>query len=352
LADQTRAVTRNGRRVRDEGSRFVSDVAAAFDRASAALQSGEWWSSIGGFSVRIRVAGSELARRFGAALVTSAPPANRRADLEVGCWDRADTGVAPPPPPWSLDDFLPRGRIRGYVHPPVQVVYDTSARMLSVYDRDRAEAFVHVADANEVPTWVDRAPLRSILTWWAADRDLAFLHASAVADEACAVVLAGASGSGKSTTALACVANGMRFVGDDACVVRFDPGQMVYPVYRLAKLEPDALDRLPSLARLAVDTSAEQIVLDPSSNLAIGAPLRAVLLPKIARGRSSRLTPTSPRAALRTLVPGSLLEGDGAGGTALRALTRLVQTAPCYQLELGSDLADVVANVRRALLQP
>ena len=49
---------------------------------------------------------------------------------------------------------------------------------------------------------MDRAPFRTILTWWAADHRLALVHAAAVATGDGAVVLAGTSGAGKSTTAL------------------------------------------------------------------------------------------------------------------------------------------------------
>src|SRR5690606_23216096 len=104
-----------------------------------------------------------------------------------------------------------------------------------------------------VPRWFDRAPFRTILTWWAADQGLPLLHASAVADDSGAVAIAGASGAGKSTTALACLAAGLRIVGDDACLVRFDPEPTIYSIYARAKLEPDALAKLPSLASLIVD---------------------------------------------------------------------------------------------------
>src|SRR5437667_6307955 len=134
-------------------------------------------------------------------------------------------------------------------------------RSLCVYDRDAAEAYVHTADAAHIPDWVRRAPLRNVLTWWANDRGLAFLHAGAVTDGAGAVVLAGGSGAGKSTTAMACLAAGLGFVGDDACLVRLDPHPVVFSVYGFAKLEPDALARLPTLRRCLVDTIRDDLVL-------------------------------------------------------------------------------------------
>src|SRR6185369_6035541 len=110
-----------------------------------------------------------------------------RADFSISCGDRAQTGVAPPPPPLEQEDFLARNRVRGFVHHGYRITYDSWMRMLSVYNRDEREAFVHVADADLLPPWVDRAPMREILTWWASDHELVFLHASSVATETGAV---------------------------------------------------------------------------------------------------------------------------------------------------------------------
>jgi hypothetical protein len=222
-------------------------------------------------------------------------------------------------------------------------------RMLCLYDRDAGEALLTVADATDVPSWVDRAPLRAILTWWTSDLGAAFLHASAVGDEGGAVVFAGASGTGKSTTAMACLADGMGFIGDDACVVRLDDEPMVFTVYGRAKLERDALARLPALGDLALDLTADPVVLDATPHVVHRAPLRSVLLPCLAGAERSRLTRVSPTDARRLLVHGSLLEGGGAGGAALGAITRLAARVPCYRLDLGPDLPEVVATVRGVL---
>jgi hypothetical protein len=229
------------------------------------------------------------------------------------------------------------------------MTYDQTMRMFCVYQSDTRRALVHVADAELLPAWVGRAPLRSILTWWASDLGIGFLHASAVADDRGAVVLAGASGSGKSTTAMACVADGMHFIGDDACMVRLDEGATVYTVYRQAKLERDAAARLPALRDLAIGTTADVVLIDAGRRVIQRAPLRAVLLPSVADRDASRLTAVTTTEARRVLVPASMLEGSGAGASALGAITRLVEAVPCYRLELGRDLSDVVATVRRAL---
>lgn len=298
--------------------------------------------------IRLRYVAPDLAARFEPAIghLRSGP---RAADLEICCWDRSETAVRPPPPPWSLEDFLAHARIRGHVDGPIRATYDATARVLCLYDRDRSAAVMHVADSALVPRWMDRAPFRTILTWWAADRGLALLHASAVGSGACAAVLAGTSGAGKSTTALACLRGGLDFIADDACLVSSDGDLVAYSVYRIAKLELDTSERFPELVDLVSVWHADEAVVDPGVRHRSSAPLSAVLLPEVVGGSSSRAVPVASADALRVLGPTTLVEGGAPSGDALRALVGVVQRVPCYRLELGDDLEGVVDAVRGVL---
>lgn len=326
---------------------FVDELQLAAERAREATQTDETWLSLAEHPVQLRIAGASLQARSIPALahLVARPSVS---SLTVEGWDRNETGVAPPPPPVSLDAPLLRGGARELIERDVRMTYDSWMRMLCVYDGSRARAFVTVADAAQIPAWVDRAPLRTIFTWWAGDTGLAFLHASAVACGDGAIVLAGASGSGKSTTAMACFADGLDFIADDACLVRLDPEPTVFTVYGKAKLERDAFDRLPQLGELAFDARGASVVIDTSERVVPSAPLRAVALPTLTDGRRSRLTRVSPTWARRLLVRTTLVEG-GAGGAALGPITDLAGRVPCYRLELGSDLTDVVSTVRAVL---
>lgn len=330
---------------------FVSDTFAAFDKACASTRENrDVTLRLAGHDIALRYAAPELSARFRPTLAhLEVPHPATPADLSIGCWELPATGVAPPPPPWSLDDFLIRGRIRGHADGPVRAAYEEWARVLTLYDRRIARAVVYSADPERVPPWFDRAPFRTILTWWSADQGLPLLHASAVADDTWAVAIAGASGAGKSTTALTCLAGGLRIVGDDACLVRLDPEPTIYSVYARAKLEPDALERLPSLASLIVDRHNDQTLIDPGPRRAEKARLRAVLLPTITHRSDTRVTPMGTTDAVKLLVHSSLQEGVGIVDGALGALTSLVKAVPCMRLEIGTDLDGVVLAIRSVL---
>jgi hypothetical protein len=332
---------------------FLDGCRAAFAAASAAAPRTDSFDlSFAGHPMTLDYASPDLLARVRPTIEHLEVDAPLGApELSIRCWDRVATGVAPPPPPWSMDDFLARSRIRGYVDGPVRVSFDAMARVLNLLDREGGEAFVYAADVSVIPHYFDRAPFHPILSWWTADHGIALLHASAVADDTGAVVIAGASGAGKSTTALTCLSAGLRILGDDACAVRLDPEPTAYSVYSRAKLEPDALARVPSLAPLIVACNEGQTLIDPGDRHVAQAPLRAVLLPRITGEPASKVVPVSERDAVHALLASVVHQGVGLVDGTLAALTGLARRVPCLRFELGSDLDGVVAVVRDVLQQ-
>lgn len=325
--------------------RFADDLT---ERASAALATGsvDRHLHLGGAVVHLRTAGEDLAAVFDPALAHSRGDASGAApgDLEVWAWDRRATGVAPPSPAWPLDRHLPSGAVLGATSGPIVVTFDRWQRVLTLADRPNRRVIVHAADASVIPSWVRRSPLRSVLTDWVAGRGGAMVHAGTVATPDGAVVLAGASGSGKSTTTLTCVAAGLGFMGDDAALVTFEPTPRVHTVYGRAKLEPDALERLETLRPLVVGADAGAPVLEPAGRLVPSAPLRAVALVEVGASDATSATHMAPAEAFRCLVESARDEGAGA---TLAGLRRMAAEVPCVRMVLGRDPDGVVAAVRR-----
>jgi hypothetical protein len=323
-------------------------MADAAERALAAVEAFERTLAVAGHRVDLRIASPTLAERFWPALAhLEAPPSATEPALTIELWDRSSTGVAPPRSPFAYEDHLERGIVRGGAREGVRIAYDRYMRLITTYDRDRATACLHTADPRHVSGWVDRAPFRTVFGWWSDDVGLAFLHSSAVASRDGAVVVAGPSGSGKSTTALSCVAAGWQMLGDDVSLVGFEPSPTVHSLFGLAKVEPDALDRLPALGPMIVDRRADQWVVDLGSARVRRADLRGVVLPRVAGGTETRVTAAAPADVVKALVPASVLEGIGAGPRAVPILSRLARGVPCYHLDLGTDVDGVVAAMAR-----
>jgi hypothetical protein len=147
----------------------------------------------------------------------------------------------------------------------------------------------------------------------------------------------------------------------------------IHSIYCSAKLDPTRLDDvLPGarrylakgasndLAHVGSDTVASQsriidhqkaVVLVPPDGpwrMCVRMPLTAILLPRVAGGRT-RLRPARPAEVLRTLAPSSLLQLPGSNAAHLRALAQLTERTPGFHLDLGPDLEDVVDRIRELL---
>jgi hypothetical protein len=190
-------------------------------------------------------------------------------------------------------------------------------------------------------------------------RGLFSLHAACLAnDDRRGLLLAGPSGSGKSTLALALARAGMAFLSDDLVLLAPQAGSAGVRARGFADavgLTPHAAERFAEL-RAALDAPPAdgfpkrlrriEELFGPGA-----APLRActpvaLVFPRVARGRPSRLEPLDPREALLRLVPDVLATEPRATHAHLAAIGALLEQVRCYALDSGSDLERAAALVR------
>lgn len=268
----------------------------------------------------------------------------------MSVWDGTDPQRGPPDRPWGDTSHEPLGVVAAYSDSRVRCAFDVHTSSLIVYDRERRRSYTWYPDIASLPAWAKASPFRVPLSWLLNQSALQMVHGAAVSIAGRAVLLAGAGGSGKSTTALACALAGMGYLGDDYCAV--DPERKtVHMVYRTAKAFPHTLRMLPGLARWVVnaDKIAEEkgvIFLDPADlDLVHTAALTAILLPRISTDGRTQVAPASRADAMRALLPSTV--GGLMGGTEFtpKALLKLVQDVPAFAIELGSDLAAITDAV-------
>ena len=178
------------------------------------------------------------------------------------------------------------------------------------------------------------------------------LHAACVADERGGILLAGESGSGKSTTSLALVLAGLAFLSDDMVFLddhASSPYVLGFPdefdltdetVRRFASLRH--LDGLPTWG----GRPKHQIRPDEvGSRIQLRCTPRMLLFPKITTARQTSIEPFTPGEALIELAPNVLLTDPTSSQGHLDALGALLRSVPIHRLLLGSDLDDVVTKV-------
>src|SRR5579871_1987515 len=121
---------------------------------------------------------------------------------------------------WWFDYVGPRGQLLDVHTPSLQAVYVPGPDLLNVVDLDRNVAFCWKREPSALPYWETCSPFRPLLHCWLRERGLQFAHAAAVGCADGGVLLVGQGGSGKSSSALACLDSPLRYLSDDYCAVQ------------------------------------------------------------------------------------------------------------------------------------
>lgn len=294
----------------------------------------------GEFGVRLRFAGGGLADVLLAALAGRREQVGGEVHATIDLWEAAACPAGAVAVPWAVVDIGPGGLVRGRGSDLERVVavHDTYAGAITVADRGSRAVLHRVPDCAAVPWWERAAPLRVALYWALSGPGRHFVHAGAVGDDRGGVLLAGASGSGKTTVALAALTHGLGYVADDYVLLNTTSQPHAIALYRTASIRQAPDDE----HKAVVDVAGR-----PGS-LRASLPVRAVIVPRIRGGRAS-LRRIGPAETLRALAPTTLLQFPLGDRAALGSLAGLVRRVPCFALDVGDDTSELAAAVARAL---
>lgn len=338
---------------------YFDALMSGFHRATLAVGGIEERTyDMGGYPVRLRLAGPALVAPLTRALAHLEIAPTDAPALTVNLWDSVSTGTELPLLVRDLVDLLRlrwferldgRHEIKGYDSRHIRTTFHLGPDILSALDTERDIAMYWVNNAEALPYYERGYPLQTILNWWAESHGLHFVHAGAVGLPSGGALVAGAGGSGKSSTCLTCGLAGLAFAGDDYSLVTLDPTATVYSLYNTSKLRAEAeLARYPDIRpwlangdRLADEKPMFYFHEQFPDRVTPGFPLKAILLPHVTGQRDTWLEPAAPMTAFRLIAPSTLLQLSGTGQRAFSLLSRLVQRAPAYTLHLGTDTAQI-----------
>lgn len=337
--------------------KFFAAVRAAFARAAMQMGGTRTFAfALGTQHVRLDFAGSALIEPLTRALAHLAVHTQPHADITIQLWEIAETGVALPPPPWTEAAYRQRGEIAGYCDASHHTIYHADGRVLYLYDAAQRQGIVAVFDATLLPAYERAAALRPILFHALAEFEIQYTHAAAVGLPHAGVVLAGKGGTGKSTTALACLNSELLYVGDDYCglYAPTDGAQdaRAYSLYNSAKATAETLARLaflePMIQFWDIGGSEKAIWFmheRMSHKIIKSVPVRAILIPRVTGKRDTQFSPASFQAALRALMPSTITQLPNADERTVRRLLALVKRIPAYHLELGTDMPQIPQTI-------
>jgi len=311
---------------------------------------------IGGYLIRLSFSGEALLS-LTRALEHLAVDDHATPDLTICLWDSESTGQRMTPRPWQEDDFLARGVIQGYNTERIYTAFQHGSGAVSVLDKERNLAVFWAPDAK-LPYWEYGSPIRAILHWWLLSQGLQLVHAAAVGNSTGGVLIGGKGGSGKSTTALACLESNLSYVGDDYTLLGLDSGPVVHSLYNSAKLNSDHIRRFPALLskianpdRLADEKALLFVNEHHPSKVATRLPVRAILLPRVTGLPETRWKRVSVAMALAALAPSTIFQLPRAGNEALKFLAAFARPLPCFSLEVGTDLSGIPQVIEELLAE-
>lgn len=201
-----------------------------------------------GLQIRICFAGSELLQPLTRALDHLRDSDDKAADLTIMAWASSVRGEMPVAPDWKHSGVGSHGIIHSLSNQRFYTSWMHQAGGLQTLDQGSSQALYWLRDAAHLPYWETGAPMRIVLDAWFATRGIHLVHAAAVGDRRGAVLLAGRSGSGKSSTALRSLQFGLNYLSDDYVLI--DPHDWsVYSLYNTGKVDKPGLQRLPFLER-------------------------------------------------------------------------------------------------------
>lgn len=335
--------------VEEQSSRSVEYFESVHDLFNSAQQvtgAVERGYIIGGYRIRLSFSGTALLS-LTRALEHLATDDHSTPDLTICLWDSESTGQRMVPRPWQEEDFLARGVIQGYNTERIYTAFQHGSGAVSVLDQERNVAVFWAPDAR-LPYWEHGSPLRSILHWWLLSRGLQLVHAAAVGNSSGGVLIGGKGGSGKSTTALACLESNLSYVGDDYTLLELDSGPVVHSLYNSAKLNSDHVKCFPALLskianpdRLADEKALLFVNEHDPAKVATRLPVRAILLPRVTGLPETRWKRVSVAMTLAALAPSTIFQLPRAGNEALKFLATFARNLPCYSLEVGTNLSTI-----------
>lgn len=311
---------------------------------------------IGGRRVRLVFAGVAVSSHLLPAFEHLRATVEGDPGLTIRVWDSRSTGIRLSDNCGSLDLHALNGMPNARPSGTIQSAYARPDSGLSMFDAGTNQAIYWLPDGAVTPFEDRSAPLRGILNWWMARNGRQFVHAAAVGTDAGAVLIVGRSGSGKSTTSLACLSAGMRYVSDDYCLVGLEAGPRAYSLFRTAKLHAHNLHRLPHLAsevinepRLGFEKGVFVLGSKYDAQVTTELPIRAILVPTVKDRDEPAIHPIPRPLALAAIAPSTLLQLSSTRAESMRTMGVLVRAVPTYSIELCRDVTRIPPAISQLL---
>ncbi len=329
---------------------FHLQIHASFEESAIGLHVEEACYSIAGQTILLKSLNKNMLDKLTAALAHAKLGASNNPHFTIHIWDSASLGVPNIKFNWHDEhsSYGLRGEVRLHNTDNVYTILDIHTGALMLLNKKTNQGYYWIDNANRLPWWVSGSPMQQLLSWWMRDRGLQLTHAGAVGYSSGGVILAGNSGAGKSTTALACMKYGMKFVSEDYCLLSVQDQLKAHCIYSSAKLEQNTLNFFPEMNEHIDNknrTEHEKAFLYHHQiwpdRIAQGFPIKAILVLKRQNTTRSSIQPATKDDALKALAISTMWQLTHTGIPTFQLLKKATESVPCYFLHLGRDLQHI-----------
>ena len=285
-----------------------------------------------------------LAALYWRALKHIASPAAAETDVHIHVLCGDVIGKELPRMGWAPSDFGPKRTVPGWCDEHRSTFLLRTERGVALFDRSNRVGYVWMPSVANLPWWERAAPARWLLDIIAAQNALCTVHAACIGRDDAAVLIAGPGGIGKSSLALACIAGGLGYLGDDYCLLDLRCTPRCHSLYSSAKWNADARiipGLLTGLPAHSTDRSGEKAIVfvDELKSVSVmrRGNVRAVILPRVSQGTRPRLTRAATEEAVKFIVPSTVAQSEAPIGHVLNTLAALVRQVPAFHFDMPPD---------------
>ncbi|MFC1771145.1 serine kinase [Candidatus Margulisiibacteriota bacterium] len=325
---------------------FFKEVFIAYKHAESMFMPIKEFILIDTLTICIKFAGPALHKYLTKAFDhIKCQPVNN-PDLTIHCFDSFSTKTDLPIMSDSIKNNFYKSSNSDTKNNQVTSVYFSLLNILHLFNNNNM-AIYWTKNAKELPYYEKGAPFLEIINNWIAKHKYHLIHAGSVGTKNGGVLLAGKGGSGKSSTALACLEHqNLKFLSDDYCIVNVEKKPIVYSIYSTGKIKNDNFDNFSYLLDKDINNLKEEKTLfflnDHYKNIIKQMPIKAVISPQVnKKSKKIYLEKISKITALSALAPSSMLQLSGKTTQTLQVLTNIVKQLPCYRLNLGGNIKEV-----------
>ncbi len=187
---------------------------------------------------------------------------------------------------------------------------------------------------------------------WARSNNKLLLHAAAVGTGGKGVLVVGRGGSGKSTFAISCLAEGLDFVSDDYALITASGPLRAMPLYTVVALREDMYEKFPQLGKPILEEDGSfrggkpqfQV---PAERFCPGLDICAIVMPKIMGDPEPSIAPIAPGKVMTQLIHSTITQIESRRDTALiMQMAQRLSALPIYEMRMSTDLTKNPAFLR------